>query len=216
MILWGVSCGADYKPWSFLKLSGGYAFLYDRSLQETKTNITGSGRENGYNVDHGFWRSKHRAYFDATGKVKAGRFTLSLRERYQYTHYMSTTCTRDRYRDNPQGGYNGPIYEWNGEQFVNFEQTERNKPSKNRHYLRSRLQVAYNIRHCPLEPYVSYEFSNNLGDGLHLDKTRLSFGMEWKINKKHGLSLAYLYQDGADDDGDNDIHVIDIGYKFKF
>ncbi len=32
---WGVSLGADYKPWSFLKLSGGYAFLFVRSLQES-------------------------------------------------------------------------------------------------------------------------------------------------------------------------------------
>ena len=99
---------------------------------------------------------------------------------------------------------------------MNFEQVDNPRKAKNVHYLRSRLQMSYNIRHCPLEPFVSYEFSNDLGNALHLDKTRLMAGSDWKINKKHTLSVAYVYQNGADDDASNDIHVIDIGYKFKF
>lgn len=214
---WDASVGVGYKPWRFLKLSAGYVYLYDRSLQEAKVNYGNkSGRKNGYNVDHGYWRSKHRAYFDVTGKVDAGRFTFSLRERYQMTHSMAATCVRDRYRDLAPGGYNKEVYTWNGENFMSYERTTDDKGHKNAHYLRSRFQVEYNIRHCPVDPFVSYELSNNLSDALTLDKTRLTVGADWAITKQHKLSLAYIYQNGADDDGNDDIHVIDIGYKFSF
>ena len=49
-----------------------------------------------------------------------------------------------------------------------------------------------------------------------LDKTRLTVGGDWKLSKKHKISAAYIYQDGADDDGNDDIHVISVGYKFTF
>lgn len=213
---WSGSLGVGYKPWKFLKFSAGYAYIYDRSVQEAKVNYTNSGNINGYNVDHGYWRSKHRAYVDATGKLDVGRFSFSLRERYQYTHTMGTTCLRDRYRDTAPGGYSGDIYYWNGEGFIEKNLVEDDKSHKNNHYFRSRLQVSYDIKGVPLEPFVSYEISNNLSDGFALDKTRITVGTDWKINKKHKLSLAYLYQDGADDDSNDNIHVIDLGYKFEF
>ena len=53
---------------------------------------------------------------------------------------------------------------------------------------------------------------------MALAKTRLTLGTDWKISKKHSVSLAYIYQDGAgdDDSGTNNIHVIEVGYKFSF
>ena len=61
--------------------------------QESEVNITNSGKVNGYNVDHGYWRSKHRFYVEGTGSLKAGRFKFSLRERYQYTYFMPDDVT---------------------------------------------------------------------------------------------------------------------------
>lgn len=213
---WGVSLGADYKPFKGLKFGAGYTWLYARSPQESKADYKKSGAFNGYNVDHGYWRPKHRAFFDVSGKVGIGRFTLGVRERYQFTHHMGVDHVRDRYRGLAPGGYDGPVYEWNGQQFVSFESVERHKSNKNVHYLRSRFSLEYDIRHCPVDPSVSYEFSNNLSDAMHLDKQRLYVGADWKISKKHVLSFGYIYQNGADDDGNDDIHVIDIGYKLKF
>lgn len=213
---WSLSAGGSYKATDFLKLATGYAFIRDHSPMEGKVNYTQKGKVNGYNVDHSFWRSKHRAYFDVTGKLRLGRFGLGLRERYQYTHYMATTIGRDRYRNAMQPGYTGAVYEWNGEQFMELTHGTDDKRAKDAHYLRSRLQIEYNIRRCPVDPFASYELSNNLSDAMHLDKTRLTVGAEWKIQKKHVISLAYIYQNGHDDDDDDDIHVIDLGYKFKF
>lgn len=220
---WDVSVGASYKPFSFLTIGAGYVFLRDYSPEEVKEDYKKSDPTefNGYNVDHAYWRSKHRAVLDLTGKVSAGRFTFSLRERYQYTHYMAATTTRDRYRDILSGGmspedWTGNLYPYEGINFTSLESVSRDKSAKDRHYLRSRVQAEYNIRHCPWTPYASYEFSNNIGENFHLDKMRLTVGAEWKITKQHRLDVAYVYDNGADDDTNNDMHALSLGYKFKF
>lgn len=213
---WDVSLGLGYKPIKGLKFSAGYVYMYDRSLQEVKERYNSRGEINGYNVDHGYWRSKHRGWFDVTGKVGFGRFSVSLRERYQYTHTMATETMRDKYRNPKQPGFNGPSHEMGGMEFMTFRQEMDQKGHKNAHYLRSRLLVNYNVRGVPLEPFVSYELSNSLTDGFSLDKRRFSVGADYKIKKKYKISLAYLYQNGADDDSADDIHVIDLGFKVEF
>lgn len=224
---WAFSLGTTYKPVSFLSIGASYVFLRSYSGTDVevdykkKLDSEGNRVFNGYNVDHAFWRNKHRAVFDVTGKVNAGRFTISLRERYQYTYYMEASTTRDKYRDELAHamvpGWTGDLYPYDGKYFTEFTQeTDRVKKAKDRHYLRSRLQVEYNIKHCPWTPYASYELSNNLSEDLHLDKKRLQVGAEWKITKKHRLDLAYVYEDGADDDSDSNHHIISVGYKFKF
>lgn len=90
------------------------------------------------------------------------------------------------------------------------------KESKDKHYLRSRLQVEYNINHCHWTPYVSYELVNDLQDKFDLEKGRLKVGAEWKITKKHRLDVAYLWDKDADDESNSNHHVISLGYKFKF
>ena len=172
-------------------------------------------------MDHGYWRNKHRAVFDLTGKVAAGRFTFSLRERYQFTHYRSTTTLRDKYRDeipaNMIDAWTGEKHCMEGRVFSKLKGPDvKEKESKNKHYLRSRLQVEYNIKHSPLTPYASFELSNNLSEGFSLDKKRVSVGTEWKITKKHRLEVGYVFQTGADDDDEGDLHAISLGYKFKF
>lgn len=213
---WGASVGFGYKPFKWLKFGAGYTYIYDRTPQEAVVNYTSKGRINGYNVNHGYWRSKYRFNFDVTGKLRLGGFSVSLRERYLLTEYAAADYVRDRYRDPKQGGYTGPTYVWDGQEFMGYEQVEQEKSSHNRHLLRSRLQLEYNFTNCPVTPYVSYEISNDLSKSLELKKTRLSAGVEWKINKKNIVSLGYIYQDGIDDDSNSDMHVLDIGYKFRF
>lgn len=219
---WAFSLGTSYKPAKFLSLSAGYVFLRAYNGEECEADYKKSnGAFNGYNVDHAYWRNKHRAVFDVTGKVDVGRFTFSLRERYQYTHYMEATTTRDKYRDELEPamvpGWTGDLYPCNGMYFTEFTQeSDRVKKAKDKHYLRSRLQVEYNIRHCAWTPYAAYEVSNNLGESMHLDKKRLQVGAEWKITKQHRLDFAYLYENGADDDDRDNQHIISVGYKFKF
>lgn len=211
--------GIDYKPIKPLSLSAGYTFIRDYNLCETEDKLNDEGKWKGYNVDNAYWRSKHRATFDVTGKLPVGRFTLSLRERYQYTHYVGTSTMRTRYRGaltTGTGGFTGNLYYWQGSAFTSAKEVAKNKDAKDKHYLRSRLGIAYNIKHCAFTPYATYEFSNNLSEQMHLDKMRLTVGTEWKIAKRHRLDIAYVYNNGADDDNNEDMHAISIGYKLKF
>lgn len=208
---WAASFGADYKVNKHLKFGAGYTFITDRNPWEYKVNYNKKGEMKGYNVDHAYWRNKHRAYFDVTGKVKAGRFSFSLRERYQFTHHVADSTQRDRYRGQVTAEYPGEQY--NG---YAYEETVYDQKSfKNKHYLRSRLKVEYNIRKCPVTPFVSYEASNNFCDGFDLDKSRCTAGAELKINKKHTFSLAYVFQTGNDGDADGREHAINVSFNFK-
>lgn len=215
---WDFGLGASYKVTKFLKLGAGYTFIHGRNLQEVKPRYKNDGvTVNGYNVDHGFWRNKHRLFFDVTGKAAWGRFTFSLRERYLYTHYNEAECLRDKYRTLVQPGYTGDTYIYNGTEFMEYEQTTDSKKAKDKHALRSRLQVEYNIKGLPLNPYASYEVTNDLGDKLRYDKSRVCAGVEWKVTKKHILDVGYLFQSESDnDEGNGNIHAIKVGYTFKF
>lgn len=212
--------GLSYKPTDYVSLSAGYVFIHDYSFTEDEARWK-DGTLNGYNVDHAFWRNKHRATFDVTGRLPVGRFTISLRERYQYTHSPATSTTRGRYRSpldenmNPED-WGGELYYYNGIPFTKYTIEKDDKRANDRHYLRSRIGVEYNIRHCAWTPYLSYEFSNDLSHKVHLDKERLTVGAEWKITKQHRLDFAYVWDNGKDDDSNGDTHALSIGYKFKF
>lgn len=226
---WNASIGGSYKPLKWLKLGAGYVFIYNRNFQETeekyKENDEGEivlGKDGnpiieGYNVDHGYWRPRHRAYFDVQGKVDVGRFSISLRERYLYNYYVETEALRDKYRNPSQPGYTGKLYPFNGMEFMKYEQEMDTKKAKSKHSLRTRLQVEYDIKGVPLTPFVSCELTNELDNAMQYDKVRAQAGVEWKINKKHILSGAYLYQNENQEIGPNEsLHAIKLGYKFKF
>lgn len=226
---WNAAIGGSYKPLKWLKLGAGYVFIYNRNFQEAeekyKENDEGEivlGKDGkpiieGYNVDHGYWRPRHRAYFDVQGKVDVGRFSISLRERYLYNYYVETEALRDKYRNPSQPGYSGSLYPFNGMEFMKYEQETDTKKAKSKHSLRTRLQVEYDIKGVPLTPFVSCELTNELNNAMQYDKVRAQAGVEWKINKKHILSGAYLYQNENQEIGPNEsLHAIKLGYKFKF
>ena len=226
---WNAAIGGSYKPLKWLKLGAGYVFIYNRNFQETEEKykendegeiVLGKDRKpiiEGYNVDHGYWRPRHRAYFDVQGKVDIGRFSISLRERYLYNYYVETEALRDKYRNPSQPGYSGNLYPFNGMGFMKYEQEMDTKKAKSKHSLRTRLQVEYDIKGVPLTPFVSCELTNELSNAMQYDKVRAQAGVEWKINKKHILSGAYLYQNENQEIGPNEsLHAIKLGYKFKF
>lgn len=239
--------GFDYKALPWLKVGAGYDFIRDYNAGETevlyrlgpdnKPDLDSDGNRivKGVNIDEPAWRTKHRLYVDLTEKCRFGRFTFSLRERYQYTRITPTEVYEWRFRDEydadeyssfitrypDQGQFFGPLVGDDGEDYYyrlgkdGFD----TKKAKDRHYLRTRLAVNYNIRRCPLTPFASYELANDLGDAFSIVRHRVTAGFDLNLtrNKQHALSLAYLYQNGAQEEaGQADMHIITLGYKFSF
>ncbi len=217
----GFGVGLTFKPIKHVSLGLGYNFLHDYNLSETKEKYDEEdGDLKGYNLNKGYGRNKHRATFDVTGQLPVGRFTISVRERFQYTHFNSACYEQLKYRkeiaESSLGGYTGDVYDFAGSHWRKLTTENERKEPKNRYYLRSRFGLEYNIRHCNWTPYATYEFSNDLSNGMNLDKMRLTAGVEWKITKQHRLDFAYVFNNGQDDDDAKDSHILSIGYKFKF
>ena len=208
----------NYKVCNFLKAGATYQYISDLSRGEVKEDFKkNSGKFNGYNVDEAFHRTKHRLSFDLSSKVKVGRFTFSLRERYQYTHSVSKDIERIRYRYDAasQPHFSGYTYPFGGYEWINREVGEDHKNHKNNHLLRSRIGVEYDIKGCPLTPFATYEIKTQLQKGGATEETRLIVGTDWKLNKKNTLSIAYVFNDAHYSD-DANVHAVSIGYKIKF
>ena len=116
---------------------------------------------------------------------------LSLRERWQYTYRPETTV----------GRYDVDDDEWE----------DKVKSGKAQHVLRSRLQAGYDIPKCKVDPYASMELYHAKGG---LQKIRYTAGADWKVTKQHVVSAFYRYLDSRSDDPD--MHVVGLGYKYKF
>ena len=214
---WNAGIGVDYKPSAYFSAGVSYDFRYNYKHEsredryETRLDNGAGGSDivkseyEGYNIKKPYWRCKNRLNFDLTGKLPLGRFTFSLRERYQFTRENSVSSLVDKYRI-PSAGETP--------QYDKTEVKVRNAGNHSR--LRSRIMVEYNIHHSPLSPYAYIEIANNMCSGMMLDKTRVGVGAEIKINKNNYIDVGYVYQDSRDDDFDGREHVIDISYSYKF
>ena len=235
----GLNFGITYKPIKYLRIGAGYAYMRDRYAGQAAVNYSsdenGIDYINGYNSDPSYRRDKNRAYVQVTGRYKFQRFTFSLRERVQYTHFQPVTYQRTKYRSCELTEDEADIYALTDEPFVTMQDgnttryfsteptyfmddyyatslVDHLKHSKHRFYLRSRLQVSYNVKGIPLEPYASFEVSNNLRDGFSLKKRRYIVGLDYTLAKRHTFGLSYVYSNGVDDDSEGNLHAISVGY----
>ena len=90
---------------------------------------------------------------------------------------------------------------------------EKTKRGKGSNVLRSRLEVSYDIKSVPFEPYLSCEMYHDDGG---IKKTRYTIGGDYKIAKTHSIGLYYRYQDFSGSDEGESVHILGVGYKFKF
>lgn len=233
--------GIDYKPVRWLKIGVGYDLARDYSFGEPATivykkdpnspdgikyNSSGYPVVNGFNAEDAYWRTKHRFTFDLTEKWKIGRVGFSLRERYLLSSNQAVEGCEYKYREELEAGdladysqpYYGPHVDEEGDSYWYGLDRIEGKDAKTKHALRTRLGIEYNIRRCPVTPFVSYEISNDLSDGFAFERHRVMAGVDWTFtrDKRHSLSVAYLYQHGAQEEsGDADLHILSVGYKLN-
>lgn len=192
---WSAEASVGYKPIKWLKVAAGYKFIQEWEPEGVTSN---KGKAYG-----DYWNSKHRVSVGATGSLKLRKFTLSLRERYQYTYRPSHVIP-----------------------FLDSDDGNRTINAKSSHILRSRIQASYKPKKkSPWEPYVSFELYTMLSDVNHTedttegakfyDKIRATAGCEYKINKHNTLELFYRYTRSVDPDENDSPHTIGLVYSFS-
>ena len=176
-----------------------------------------SGYNTGYNYTSSYWRQRSRVNLCLSFSYKpTKRWSFSLKETLQYNHYYSATADRTKYREKTRFKER---YDDDGNPYTYTEITDtteyliKQKPSKDRWVLRSKLTIQYDIRKNPLAPYISIDYGTGLG--YNAQKWKFTAGTEIKLNKQNTLKTYYRFQTENDDDEPNG-HYIGLGYNFKF
>lgn len=186
-----------------VKADLGYKFLktYNES-NITLKNIVNGYQE--YNEDEEYFLNKHRAYTSLSAQYEIGRFSFSLRERYQFTYNYSVAVKETKYRYSSSFG-----------KLMPSETIEEYKSAKKINVLRSRFEADYDIPGFKINPFASIELFNDLDNGLNLEKTRYTIGGTYSFAKDHSLKIYYVYQNNQDDDEPGG-SAIGISYGFEF
>jgi hypothetical protein len=180
---WSGCLGASYKLTDWLKASADYTLLYDNNEKwnDKQTKVAN------------FWGTRHRFNVALTGSVDFGNFSVSLRERWQYTYRPEKTVERTKVS-------NGKV-------------EDKTYNGKGKNVWRNRLQLKYKVTSM-WRPYINGE-TYVAGSGL--EKYRLSAGTEIRLSKKHSFDVKYMFQKSCDDDDDEgNRHIVGFGYTFKF
>ncbi len=192
---WSVGLDATWKFNKKFRVAAGYVLLNDNRKEKISYNNDDPTSANYYNNWRpSYWTVRHRVFAGFGLSTDVGRWSFSLRERWQYTYRPEKTTTR---------------YDFDN---AKWEDTTIN--GKAGSVLRSRIQAEYDIPSCTWTPNASVELYN----AWSVQKVRYTIGADWKINKKNSFSIYYRFQDnrGSSDDGDLDMHIIGLGYNFKF
>jgi len=157
-----------------------------------------------FNFINSYIDQRHRVTASLQASLELGRFKISLRESYQFTHTDSVEYNKDKYR-----------FSVKNKRWKAIETELDGKPASNKNVLRSRIGVDYNIPHWKYDPFVSYEMFNSLDSGFEIQKSRIQAGVDFSFNKKHNFEVAYMWQNQHDDDEPAGSFIC-IDYKYTF
>jgi hypothetical protein len=173
---WSIGVSADYDVLKQLKLSLGYQLM--NSLDYDKDYVKS-------------YFIRNRVNASATGKLKWGDLSFSLRERMQFTikeDRLQTDGTYDDYKINP-------AWVW-----------------------RNRLQVEYNIPKCKITPSLSAEtfYDLNNPDGNSVENVRYILSFDYKLNKKNHVELYGVVNSERNSDDSEGKYIVGLSYKHSF
>lgn len=158
-------------------------------------------------VTDAWWSPSHRVKFALSGKLKLGRFTLSLREMYRFCH----TERVDVYQAKSKFRYNSSLGTVALEDSV-YSELDR-KGGDDIHLLRSRFEVLYNIPHFKANPFIMVEMFNNMASEFKLERMRYRAGFDMTFVKHHNLSVYYQLQNYY---GNKLLHTPGVEYTYIF
>ena len=197
---WSGSLGADYKLAKWLKADVGYTLL-NSNFREKVTEYTSSKGNDKLKWRPSYWGLRHRLHASLTANHKVwGDLRLSLRERWQYTYRPEKSVER---------------WKLDSSDYTMELDDDYARDGKGKNQLRSRLQLSWDKKRALLTPFASAEFYHSWA----IEKVRYTVGTDIRLNKQHGLSLFYRFQDMHnvdEDDYDPNMHYLGVGYKLKF
>jgi len=179
----------SYKVLPWLKASVSYNLLIDNNREDITYQDDGVSYNN---WRPSYWGVRHRFNVALTASYKIQRVEVSLRERWQYTYRHS------RVIDNFD--FDEGVWE------------DHEVRGKGKNVLRSRLQLEWDIPRCKFDPFASVEFHTT----RDLEKTRFIVGVDHSIKKKHNFKLYYRYQLTSSSSDEPNMHLVGLGYTFKF
>lgn len=231
---WGIGVNASYKVHKYLKLAAGIEMLNAYTPKKYKTwknagwdvepDEGTATRFTGYNETNAYFTPKFRFKFDIISSVKIGKWVrIGIRERYRFARVGSVNVLRTKYRKTDTYVATD-INDWQwelkdeGEWIVDRSENKLEDAYSN-HQLRSRLKVSLDRKRLPWHPYVSGELFNNLSSGMELYRIRTQVGCEYKINKHHAISLAYVLTFNKETDGNgfgDRFHATSVSYSIEY
>lgn len=180
---WSFGLEGNYQITHWLKATVGYSLLDDHHHNEYTNGTTYSD----------YWGIRHRFNVSLTGSVSWGKFSFSLRERWQYTYRPEKTAQLHETSTGADAG-------------------EKVYSGKGKNVWRNRLQVKLKLSNL-FRPYVNAES----WVAKELEKMRYNVGTELNLDQHHSLDIKYIYQHiCGEGDNEPDRHVIGIGYTYKF
>lgn len=196
-----VKAGVGYK---FMNVYNGWSTKYKGDVAGIEDDMDPQYYINNsynFNLNNSYVDSRHRVTASVQAGLEVGRFKISLRESYQFTHTDSADYAKDKYR------YKNDAWTINTE--------TDGKSASNRQMLRSKIGVDYNIPHWKYDPFISYELFNGIDDSFKAEKSRITAGIEFSFNKMHNFEVAYMWQNQHDDDEPAGSFIC-VSYKFDF
>lgn len=200
---WQAGAGLTYKVNQYLKVGGGYLFI---------DKLKSSGE----------WSPRHRVYFDARGRIAAGGWRFSLKERLQITH--RNAADMNIYQSNPNllSLKSRVMAEYTGFRLVSP-------------YVYVEARNVFNDPACTATwSTVDQAFGNYSFTGYtdaYFNRLRSAVGLEWNLSKQHAIDFTlmgdYCYDKNIDTNAegtklkslsyDRAFNTsICIGYKFSF
>lgn len=223
----GMGLNVGYKPNKYLKLRASYVFLDAFSPEKRKEHYKehddgtlkldddGNAIWNGYKVTEDYWTPKHRFSIEATGSVKLWKWLrVSLRERFQFTHRMQVDANETKYRFDRSPNGDG-TYEYVPKEGYPIDETDC-KEAQDDPVLRSRLKLEVDKKRLAWSPFISIEAHQDFSDAMRLQKVRSSIGTEYRINRQHSVSLAYVLTWDLSEAQTERMHALSLGYGFDF
>jgi hypothetical protein len=86
-----------------------------------------------------------------------------------------------------------------------------------RNVLRNRIQLKYNIRKCPITPFLYVEHFGQINRKDHYGiKFKSSIGLDYSINKRHDLKLYYRVDRELNDKDPYTYYYLGLCYEYNF